>query len=72
MAPRLTKPLLKAMEHALNAALAGEGFDGGDFDGEDRAHYERALEWVKAEAIRRTPMVDIRTGKPLDERGWPC
>lgn len=46
MTTRLTKPLLRAIEAALNAALAGE-FDGGDFDGLNREHFERALEWVE-------------------------
>lgn len=50
---RLTKPLLVAMAYALNAALAGEGFDGGDFDGEKREHYERALAWVEQELAKR-------------------
>lgn len=50
---RLTKPLLTAIEHALNAALAGEGFDGGDFDGENPDHYERALQWVNEQQRRR-------------------
>ena len=44
---RLTKPLLSAIEAALNAALAGDGFNGGDFDGMDRAAFERAQEWVE-------------------------
>lgn len=52
---RLTKPLLRAMEAALNAALAGGGFNGGDFTGEDQRAFERALEWVQAELQRRLP-----------------
>jgi len=52
-AVRLTKPLLSAIEAALSAALAGEGFDGGDFDGMDRAAFERAWEWVNGEMARR-------------------
>jgi hypothetical protein len=51
-AKRLTKPLLKAIEAALSAALAGE-FEGGDFDGLDRDHFERALEWIEGELERR-------------------
>ena len=43
---RLTKPLLEAMSSALNSALAGGGFDGGDFAGCNRDDFERALEWV--------------------------
>jgi hypothetical protein len=50
---RLTKPLLDAIESALNASLAGEGFDGGDFDGENPEHFKRALEWVQQEKGRR-------------------
>lgn len=55
--PALTAPLRSAIESALNAALAGEGFDGGDFTGQNRDHFERALEWVRsrAEAPRRRP-----------------
>ena len=54
---RLTLPLLNAMAHALNAALAGDGFDGGDFDREDRSHYERASAWVSQEIARRQDAV---------------
>lgn len=43
---RLTKPLLEAIQSALNAALAGEGFEGGDF--------ERALQWAYDEEASRT------------------
>lgn len=53
MAIRLTKPLLIAIEQALTAALAGEGFDGGDFNGLDRDHFERASTWVSQELRRR-------------------
>ncbi len=52
--PRLTRPLLDAMSSALSAALAGGGFDGGDFNGENREHFERALDWVEDEIRRRT------------------
>lgn len=51
--PRLTMPLLKSIRSALAAALAGEGFDGGDFDGEDPRAFQRALDWVNAEMERR-------------------
>lgn len=51
--PKLTRPLLTAMEHAINTALAGTGFDGGDFDGENQDHYERALEWVREQKQKR-------------------
>lgn len=50
---RLTKPLLEAMAAALRAALAGEGFDGGDFDGLDSNHFQRALQWVEQEQGKR-------------------
>lgn len=50
---RLTKPLLDAIGAALDAALAGEGFEGGDFDGMNRDHFERAREWVSQERERR-------------------
>lgn len=50
---RLTKPLLDAMATALDAALAGEGFTDGDFEGMDRTHFERALDWVRQEQQRR-------------------
>jgi len=53
-AVRLTKPLLSAIEAALSAALAGDGFDGGDFDGMDRAAFERAWDWVNGEMARRS------------------
>ena len=53
MARRLTKPLLLAIEAALDAALAGEGFDGGDFADQDRDHFERASQWVAQELKRR-------------------
>lgn len=52
---KLTKPLLAAMEAALDAALAGDGFDGGDFDGLDRTSFQRALAWVRQEQARRYP-----------------
>lgn len=50
---RLTRPLLDAMASALNAALAGAGFDGGDFADENSEHFERALAWVEQERARR-------------------
>ncbi|MCO5066884.1 MAG: hypothetical protein M9924_21180 [Rhizobiaceae bacterium] len=49
---KLTKPLLEAMASALAAALAGE-FDGGDFEGEDPHHFERAAQWIAEELERR-------------------
>ena len=53
--PRLTKPLLNAIERALSAALAGgsENFEAGDFAGQNPEHYERAWEWVTDEQQRR-------------------
>jgi hypothetical protein len=42
------------MSSALKAALAGKGFDGGDFNGQDRDHFERALRWVEKEQHKRT------------------
>jgi hypothetical protein len=53
MATRLTKSLLEAMAAALDAALAGEGFDGGDFAGMDHKHFERAREWVSEQLAKR-------------------
>lgn len=51
--PRLTKPLLNAIAAALDSALAGEGFDGGDFDGMDKEHFERARDWVSEKLSKR-------------------
>jgi hypothetical protein len=56
---RLTKPLLDAIEAGLNAAIAGEGFDGGDFDQMDPEHFERALAWVHQEQERRAAKAEI-------------
>ncbi|WP_379069211.1 hypothetical protein ACHMW4_04260 [Mesorhizobium sp. UC22_110] len=56
--PRLTKPLLIAMLAALDAALAGDGFDNGDFAGMDRRHFERASQWVDEELARRAKKED--------------
>ena len=50
---RLTTPMLEAMRHALDAALAGGGFDGGDFTGEDPRHFHDALDWVSKELSKR-------------------
>ena len=50
---KLTKPLLAAMAAALQAALAGEGFNGGDFTGLDPKAFERALAWVEEQQRRR-------------------
>jgi len=45
--------MLNAIAAALAAALAGEGFDGGDFDGMNRNDFEHAAQWVAAEIQRR-------------------
>ncbi len=50
---RLTKPLLIAMHAALDAALSGDGFDGGDFDGMNRDHFKHAIDWVEEQLDRR-------------------
>ena len=50
---KLTSPMLGAIRAALNAALAGDGFDGGDFDGLDREHFERADKWVRQQIDKR-------------------
>ena len=52
MTVRLTKPLLNAIAAALNAALASE-FDGGDYDGMNRKHFERALAWADEQLARK-------------------
>lgn len=49
----LTDAALDAISSALDAALAGAGFDGGDFDGQDPEQFERANAWVAAEQRRR-------------------
>lgn len=51
--PKLTRPLLEAMRSALNVALAGGGFDGGDFADENRDHFQRALDWADKELEKR-------------------
>lgn len=53
MPVRLTKPLIVAIAAALDAALAGDGFDGGDFDGMNPEHFERAREWISELTVRR-------------------
>jgi hypothetical protein len=50
---RLNLKKLEAMRRALHAALAGAGFDGGDFDGEDPKDYEAALDWVLEQIAKR-------------------
>lgn len=51
-APRLTRPLVEAIIEALNAALAGGGFDGGDFAESNPEHFERALRWAEHKRSR--------------------
>lgn len=64
---RLTKPLLNAIEAALDAALAGDGFEGGDFEGMNRRHFERAREWVAREQRRR----QVTLPRPSSRRTCP-
>lgn len=65
MATRLTKPLLIAIDVALSAALAGE-FDGGDFEGMDREHFQRASDWAGEQLTKRgnanTADVSVQAG----------
>lgn len=68
---RLTKPLLNAIAAALDAALAGEGFNGGDFDGMNKDHFERAREWVSEEMSRRSRSFEaIRLPDQPDAMDW--
>jgi hypothetical protein len=46
---------LNAIVAALNAALAGDGFDGGDFTGLDPADFEAARDWAEAELAEKKP-----------------
>jgi hypothetical protein len=46
MKRRLTLPKLDAMHAALEAALAGDGFNGGDFDRLKPKDFEAARDWV--------------------------
>jgi hypothetical protein len=50
---KLTKRLLDAIGAALDAALAGEGFDGGDFAGLDPKAFEQARQWVSEIRAKR-------------------
>jgi hypothetical protein len=45
----------QAIVHALAAALAGDGFDGGDFDGLNPDAFNRALIWANRQAWRAAP-----------------
>ena len=49
MTKPLSRKLLSAIGAALDAALAGDGFDGGDFAGLDHRDFEVAREWVTSE-----------------------
>lgn len=53
MKRRLTLPKLDAMLAALDAALAGGGFDGGDFDRLDPKDFEAARDWVAQQITKR-------------------
>lgn len=53
MTTRLTKPLLDAIAAALDSALAGQGFEAGDFVGMNQEHFERAREWVSDQMAKR-------------------
>lgn len=53
MATNLTLKRLYAIGAALDAALAGAGFDGGDFDGMDARDFELARIWVDEQIARR-------------------
>jgi len=59
----LTAKEVNAIAAALDAALAGDGFNGGDFDGMDRAHFERAHTRV-TELIKRAD-----PGRPVPKHG---
>lgn len=50
---RLTPSKLRAMQSALIAALAGEGFDGGDFADDDPDDFKSALRWVTQQLNHR-------------------
>lgn len=50
---RLTKPLLHAMEDAINAMLAGVEGEGDWPEGVPPEHFERALIWVREQLERR-------------------
>lgn len=67
--PRLTRPLLKAIWAALDAALAGDGFDGGDFAGMNPDYFRRARDWADAQLDRGAKRPD--TEKALIEDSLP-
>lgn len=60
MGKRLTMSLLEAIVVALDSALAGAGFDGGDFAGMNPEPFERAREWAGEQ-------IDKRLARPAKE-----
>ena len=61
---RLTKPRLQAISAALDAALSGSGFDGGDFDGMDRDIFEAAAKWAAERFARMNEKPQRKVGRP--------
>lgn len=51
-AKRLTIAMLEAMQSAICSALAGDGFDGGDFAGMRESDFDNASIWI-AEQLRK-------------------
>lgn len=49
----LSVNMLLALRAAIDAALAGDGFNGGDFDGMDIADFIAASEWLDQEISNR-------------------
>jgi hypothetical protein len=52
---------LEAIWAALNAALAGEGFDGGDFDGMEPDWFEEARDWAFNELQKSNKRIERGT-----------
>lgn len=50
---RLTLAMLEAIYTALDAALAGDGFERGDFNGMDPNQFERARAWAEEQIEKR-------------------
>ena len=50
----LSAEILNAISASIDAALAGDGFDGGDFDGMDPEHFEQASSWVEQAVANRS------------------
>jgi len=59
---KLTQKMLDAMGSALDAALAGDGFNGGDFDGLDPDVFSDAVAWITEETGRRRRRKRSRKG----------